>query len=265
MSDAEQPDSEPPFHTLAAGSGNRLLLICDHASNRVPPDLHDLGLDHAELHRHIAYDIGIAGVTERLSHRLSAPAVLSNFSRLVIDPNRQPGHETSIPEISDGVLVPANQQIGPLERARREAAYFTPYHQAIEAGIAAAKPEQAIVVSMHSFTPVMEGDRRPWEIAILWNEVDGRLAHPMMQALAARGYTVGDNEPYSGADEHGFTLQHHAEPRNLPHVLIELRQDQIDTHEGQEHWARELAEVLLQVTEDEAVAASLAEPPRHGR
>ena len=150
-----------------------------------------------------------------------------------------------MPAVSDGTPVPGNAQLTESERRARLAAFHTPYHQAVAAAIAAreAAGSLPIVIAVHSCTPVMQGFVRPWEIGILWNE-DERLARPLIDALAARGLVVGDNEPYSGRDPHGYTLHVHAEPRGLAHVLFEVRQDLIDTQHGAERWADILAPVL---------------------
>lgn len=233
------PDEPAPIRIVNPEGKAPILLVCDHASRFVPRSLGgNLGLDEADLSRHIAWDIGIAQVAEALAPRLDAPLVLSNFSRLVIDPNRTLGLGSSIPPESDGVAIPGNQELSEGEREARAASFFRPYHRAvarmIEAKIAATGeiggPEPAFV-SLHSFTPMIAGRQRPWQVGILWNE-DPRLPLPLMQAFRARGLTVGDNEPYTGRDHHGYTIHSHAEPRGLINALIELRQDLIDTPAG---------------------------------
>jgi predicted N-formylglutamate amidohydrolase len=230
-------------------SGAPLVLLCDHASAFIPRALDSLGLDEAQRARHIALDIGIAEVTRLLAQRLGAPAVLSHFSRLVVDPNRPQDDPTLIPQISDGVIVPGNRELAPEQRAARLAAFYWPYHEAIAGAIetkARALTRQGkapVIVSMHSFTPVMKGVERPWQVGILWNR-DARLPRRLIARLRARGLTVGDNQPYSGRDGHGHTLHNHAEPRGLAHALIELRQDLIDTQQGAADWAALLGEVL---------------------
>lgn len=246
------PDEPAPVEILRPGAPSRFLLICDHASNRVPRALRDLGLDHAALARHIAWDIGAAAVTRGLSLRLDATAILTTASRLVADANRKPHDPGCTPAVSDGTPVPANTGLTEEQRAARVAAFHTPYHQAVGAEIdrREAAGELPIVIAVHSCTPVMQGFVRPWEIGVLWNE-DDRLARPLIGALAARGLVVGDNQPYSGRDPHGYTLHVHAEPRGLAHVLFEVRQDLIDTQHGAERWADILAPAL---------AARLADP-----
>ena len=248
------PDEPPPVEILRPGAPSRFLLICDHASNRVPRALRDLGLTQAELARHIAVDIGAAGVTRGLAERLDATAILTTASRLVVDANRKPQDPGCTPAVSDGTRVPANAGLTEADRQARIAAFHTPYHAAVAAEIERreAVGELPIVIAMHSCTPVMQGFRRPWEIGVLWNE-DERLARPLINALAARGLVVGDNEPYSGRDPHGYTLHVHAEPRGLAHVLFEVRQDLIDTQAGVDRWVDILAPVLSARLDDPAL------------
>ena len=228
------PDEPAPVEIVNPEGKAPILLVCDHASRFVPRALGgNLGLDEADLSRHIAYDIGIAEVSRALARRLDAPLVLSTFSRLVIDPNRTLGLPSSIPPESDGVAIPLNQDLGEAEREARAATFFRPYHatvaRMIEAKIAGG--QEPSFVSLHSFTPMIAGRQRPWQVGILWNEAP-RIAVPLMEAVRARGLTVGDNDPYTGRDHHGYKVHSHAEPRGLVHALIELRQDLIDTPAG---------------------------------
>ncbi len=248
-------DDEPAPVELVNPKGSApVLLVCDHATRFIPRALDSLGLDEALLSRHIAWDIGIADVTRRLAAHLDAPAVLSHFSRLIIDPNRALDDPTSIPEISDGVIIPGNRGLTPAAVAARFETFFRPYHEAIadrldrmlEHGPAPA------LVSMHSFTPVMNSEERPWKIGILWNK-DPRLPAPLINRFRALGVPVGDNQPYSGQDNHGYTQHRHADARGLANALIEVRQDLIDTHHGAEDWSGQLAEVLAEVLKDPAI------------
>ena len=245
-------DDEPaPFEVLNPEAEAPVLLLCDHASNFMPRAFGGLGLDEAQLARHIALDIGAAEVTRDLARRLGAPAMLSRFSRLIVDPNRIVDDPTLIPQIADGTVVPGNRDLSPAARDERIAAFHAPYHAAIEAKLDAmiARGPLPAIISMHSFTPVMRGFERPWQIGILWNR-DPRLPLPVMARLRAEGLTVGDNEPYSGRDHHGHTLHTHAEPRGLANVLIEVRQDLIDTHHGAAEWAERLGKVLAEALAD---------------
>ena len=255
-SELQGPDEPPPVEVLRAGAASPFLIVCDHASNRVPRALCDLGLDHAALARHIAWDIGAAEVTRGLSQRLGATAILSTFSRLVTDANRRPDDPGCMPAVSDETPVPGNAKLSTAQREARLAAFHRPYHRAIAGEIAARETagRLAVIISVHSFTPVMQGFVRPWEVGVLWNK-DGRLALPLLEALAARGLPVGDNQPYSGQDGHGFTLHEHAEPRGLAHILFELRQDLIDTHHGAAAWVDILAPALAARLGDPALTA----------
>ena len=248
------PDEPAPFEIHNETGTTPVLLLCDHATGFVPRALDGLGLSAAELSRHIALDIGIAEVTRDLARRLDAPAVLSHFSRLIVDPNRALDDPTLIPQLSDGVIVPGNRALPDPARQARIATFHRPYHQAVERTLAAmaARGPLPALISMHSFTPVMKGLERPWQIGILWNR-DPRLPAPLIATLRAQGLVVGDNEPYSGRDNHGYTLHVHAEPRGLANVLIEVRQDYIDTHHGASEWAERLHHALDAVLSDPAV------------
>ena len=243
------PAPEGVHEAFEAVPGGRagLLVIADHASSRLPEDAPPaLGLPAAEFERHIAYDIGVEGVTRRLAAALDAPAVLSRFSRLLIDPNRAEDDPTLIMRLSDGAIVPANHRVDAAERARRLDRYWRPYDRAVSDAIAHAWTRTGappLVVSIHSFTPSWRGVPRPWEIGVL-HDADERVARPLIEALEAPGdLTVGDNEPYSGALG-GDMLNRQAFVRGLPHALIELRQDLIASEAGQAEWAARLAPLL---------------------
>ena len=239
-----------PVERISPGSGpgalTRLVLVCDHARNAVPPEIGDLGLPPDEMARHIAYDIGARGVTLGLAARLGAGAVLATFSRLVIDPNRGEDDPTLVMRLSDGTVIPGNRHVGPGEIERRLNAYYRPYHAAIEEAIAEiqAAGERPVLVSIHSFTPQFRGrPRRPWHVGLLWDR-DDRLVKPLLRLLRAEpDLVVGDNEPYSG-QLRGDTMWRHGTARGLPHVLIEIRNDLIETPEGQAGWAARLAPMI---------------------
>ncbi|TCT13298.1 putative N-formylglutamate amidohydrolase [Tepidamorphus gemmatus] len=244
---AQTAPTEPTlaYETIPGDPATGWLLVCDHASNWIPERYAGLGLPPEELERHIAYDIGAEGVTRRLAARLGAPAVMSRFSRLLIDPNRGDDDPTLVMRLSDGAVVPGNARIDAVERNYRIRTFYDPYHRAVTAAIdaALAAGHPPAIVSIHSFTPFWRGVRRPWEIGILWDE-DPRLAVPMIELLRAdRSLTVGDNEPYSGRLK-GDTMYRHATLRGLAHALIEYRQDLIADAEGQAHWAARTAAVL---------------------
>jgi predicted N-formylglutamate amidohydrolase len=240
------PGDPPAFELCNPQARVKGLLICDHASAAIPAALRDLGLNEGQRRLHIAWDIGAADVTRRLSKLLGVAAILSGYSRLVIDCNRQLDDPTSIPQESDGVAVPGNRGLSEADRSQRAEACFWPYQQAIEGWIAArrAAGEQPVIVSLHSFTPVMDGFERPWHIGILANR-DRRVAIRLIEALRQDlALIVGDNEPYDGRQGRGYGMMVHGEETGLPFALIEMRQDLIDTHHGAEAWAERLAPIL---------------------
>ncbi len=239
---------DKPYRSIEGDLRTGILILCDHAENTIPEPFANLGLRSEDLNRHIAYDLGAAPVAERLAKLLSAPALISCFSRLLIDPNRGLDDPTLIMQISDGLVVPGNAGLDEAAIAARVARYYTPYHQAIEraidAGIAAGKPP--VVVSVHSFTQAWKGVPRPWSVGVLWDK-DPRLALPLLEGLRTiPGILVGDNAPYTGQLK-GDTLYRHGTRRGLAHALIEVRQDLILGPEGQAEWATRLAEVLRKV------------------
>lgn len=250
-------DEVPPFEVVEGREGSRLVLTCDHASNRVPPELGDLGLGEAAFRRHIAYDIGMRGVTLRLAEALGAHAVLSTTSRLVIDPNRGEDDPTLLMRLSDGDLIPGNARVGEEERARRLARYHRPYHDAITGVLdrIVASGETPLILAMHSFTPAWKSWPRPWHVGLLW-DLDDRVAKPLLAALAAEeGLVVGDNEPYDGALT-GDGMNRHGTDRGFPHVLVEIRQDLVGGEEGQAEWAERFARLtppILDLPETKAV------------
>ena len=223
-----------PYRCIGGDASSGLLILCDHAENTLPEAYGTLGLKAQDLHRHIAYDLGAAAVAERLAETLGAPAVLSSFSRLLVDPNRGLDDPTLIMQISDGLVVPGNVGLGAEEIRARIERYYLPYHQAIEqaieAAVAAGKPP--VLVSVHSFTQAWKGVPRPWAVGVLWDK-DPRLPLPLLAALRSiPGIEVGDNVPYSGQLK-GDTLYCHGTGRGLAHALVEVRQDLILGPEGQ--------------------------------
>jgi predicted N-formylglutamate amidohydrolase len=236
---------EKPYRNIEGDLGLGLLVICDHAENAIPEGYHTLGLKHDDLHRHIAFDLGAAGVAAGLAEALGAPAVLSRFSRLLIDPNRGLEDPTLIMQLSDGLVVPGNVGLSAAEIEERMERFYRPYdlavRRAVEAGIAAGKPPA--ILSVHSFTQAWMGVPRPWSVSVLWDK-DPRFALPLLEGLRTiPDAVVGDNVPYSGQLQ-GDTLYRHATMRGLAHALIELRQDLIFGAEGQAEWAGHLARVV---------------------
>jgi predicted N-formylglutamate amidohydrolase len=240
---------EAAYEEIGGEAGAGLLIICDHATNRVPGSVAggDLGLPPEEMARHIAYDIGARGVALELARLMGAPALATRFSRLVIDPNRGEDDPTLVMRLYDGTIIPANRHVTRDEVERRLDAWHRPYHRAIDAAI--GRMGRPALVSIHSYTPQLKGRQlRPWQVGILWHH-DGRLAGPLLERLRAEGYCVGDNEPYSGELE-GDTMSRHGTGRGLPHVLIELRQDLIARPEEQSAWAGRLAPILARAIEE---------------
>lgn len=248
----EHPHDHPPVEIVNPNGRSAALLLCDHASNAVPASVAggDLGIGEAEMGRHIAYDIGARGVTLELSRLMDATAILTTFSRLVIDPNRGEDDPTLVMRLYDGTIVPANRRITPPEVERRLDAWHRPFHAAIDAEIdarlAANRPPPALI-AIHSFTPrLMSRAPRPWHVGVLWHE-DARLSAPLIDRLRAEpDLCVGDNQPYDGLLE-GDTMNRHGLHRGLRHVLIEVRQDLISTETGQRLWAERLAPMFSDV------------------
>jgi len=240
-----------PYRSIEGDASTGLLIVCDHAENTIPEAYGTLGLKAPDLHRHIAYDLGAAAIAERLAEALGAPAILSRFSRLLIDPNRGLDDPTLVMQISDGLIVPGNAGLALTEVETRIERYYQPYHQAIEHAVetAVALGKPPVIVSIHSFTQAWKGVVRPWEVGVLWDK-DPRLALPLLAALRAiPGIEVGDNVPYSGQLK-GDTLYRHGTARGLAHALVEVRQDLILGPEGQAEWAMRLAHVLRKVLSD---------------
>lgn len=255
------PFDPPAFHITNPDGKAAGIIVCDHASNIVPGRLNGLGLTPACLNYHISYDIGAAGVAERLAPILDMPAIFSGYSRLVIDMNRPTDDFTSIREISDGRVVPGNRGLTDRDHRQRQEELFKPYHDAVE-GLMAGKRRRAdqlgleapVVISVHSCTDEMRGVKRPWHIGVLYNR-DERMAEATIAALEGQNpdLTIGDNKPYSGMDAYGYTIERHALPAGLPNVLFEVRQDLIGTEEGQAHYAAILGKALTAVLADENV------------
>ena len=232
-----------PFEVLEGDRSLGLVLVADHARRDLPEEYGDLGLPGSEFERHIAYDIGVETVTRELAALLGAPAIMANYSRLLIDPNRGEDDPTLIRQLYDGTVVPANYPMAAEERERRLDGFYRPYHDAVGAmiaSVAAASGKPPLIVSVHSFTPVMQGLARPWHAGVLW-DLDDRAARPMIDMLAADpALVVGDNEPYDGALR-GDTMFRHAIVNGFAHALIEVRQDLIAGQAGVDEWAARLA------------------------
>jgi predicted N-formylglutamate amidohydrolase len=238
-----------PFRTIRGHYGRGLVIICDHASNAIPPDLGDLGLSPIDRARHIAWDIGTAGIAESLAQRFHAPTVICGTSRLVIDCNRNPSDPASIPVASDGTVIPGNRSLTVWQRTERIARWFIPYHDAIDVEMetAAATGTEPVLLSIHSMTDVMKGVARPWPIAISWHR-DERLSRPMIDALQRRiAEPIGDNLPYDLDPKEDFSVPVHAMDLGFRHLQVEFRQDLVADAAGQAHWAAVFGDALAEV------------------
>ena len=240
----------PAYLTHGHERETRWLITCDHATNFVPPHVNDgcLGLPSEDMERHIAYDLGAAGVSRHLADLLHGTAVMANFSRLVIDPNRGEQDPTVLMRLYDGSVVPGNKDACDVEKERRLDTLHRPYHQAL-AGYADRR-DDTVIVAIHSFTPKLQGrPHRPWQVAVLHSR-DKRFSGPFVERLMREpDLIVGDDQPYFGflPDD---SIDRHAASRNRPHVLIEIRNDLIIDDEGQTEWAERLAPLLQEVLEE---------------
>jgi predicted N-formylglutamate amidohydrolase len=239
-------DEPPAFIEIGLQGRSNFVIVVDHASRRIPRRLNDLGLPASELQRHIAWDIGALGVARQVAAALDAPLVAQNYSRLVIDCNRDPKVATSIPRLSESVEIPGNANLSDADIALRRAEIFEPYHERIRALLdeRAAAGRPTILVAQHSMTDIYHGVRREMHAAVLYNR-DRRFAGLVLDALRRdAGLIVADNQPYFVSDETDFTIPRHGEARGLPHVEIEIRQDLVDNDAGQTEWARRITRAL---------------------
>lgn len=236
--------SEEAWRVLGKPASGGILVVSDHASNRVPADI-DLGIDPALLDEHVAIDIGVAGVADLMATRPGFAAFLGNVSRLVCDFNRDEDSPALVPHSSDGHAIPGNL-FDIAGREERVARFFRPYHDALEALIDQARP--ALILSLHSFTPDLKSrpeEKRPWEVGVLYNE-DDRAARLAIPVLEGEGLIVGDQQPYSGKLLNA-TMNRHAESEGRPYLGVEVRQDQIADDAGQTVWAERLARIANRV------------------
>jgi predicted N-formylglutamate amidohydrolase len=235
-----------PVTVYNSGGRSPFLLVADHAGRAIPRALGRLGVAETELRRHIAWDIGIAGVACLLADALDAVLIRQNYSRLVIDCNRPLGTPSSIPEISELTKISGNVNLSEIDKAGRADEIFWPYHQRIESELHLRHRVQrvTVLIALHSFTPIFKGEARPWHVAILYNR-DPRLSRYLIALLKKEtGLIVGNNEPYFVSDSTDYTIPRHGERHGLPHALIEVRQDLIAEEKGQYNWAMRLARLL---------------------
>lgn len=235
---------QPPVEVVNASGKSRYVLVCEHASNWIPPEYDRLGLPETELSRHIAWDIGAAWMARRLSERLDAPLVLAGASRLLIDLNRPLGSAGSIPERSEATDIPGNVQIDPAERVRREDRWFHPFEKAVTGLLDRRVGQESVVLGIHSFTPVYLGQRRPWVAGVLYRHSQDFGAW-LVNRLGGEAAGIAHNEPYQIEEDSDFTVPVHGEARGLDAVLIEVRQDLIATEAAARVWGDRLAAALL--------------------
>ncbi len=240
-------DEPSPILEVSLHGRSPLVIAVDHAGARIPRSLRDLGLPASELKRHIAWDIGALAVARRVAVTLDAALIAQNYSRLVIDCNRDPDADSSIPPLSESTVIPGNADLTDEQRMARRREVFEPYHQRIrerlDARQAAGRP--TILVALHSMTDVYLGARREMHAAILYNR-DRRFAQLMLENLRREGgLSIADNEPYFVSDATDYTIPRHGEARGLPHVEIEMRQDLVGNEAGQAEWAERMSRALL--------------------
>lgn len=254
---AQRPEHPPLIEEITPAGAMPIVILCDHAGRHVPDDLAQLGLPPEILARHIGWDIGAADVTRRLAERLGAHALLNHVSRLVVDANRRPYTPGSMPPVSDDCVIPGNAHLELRQQQDRLRRFFLPYHRRVArilSGYVAAG-QVPLVIAMHSFTPQMSGEDRPWHIGVLWRG-DRRVAEPLLAALRAQtGLVIGDNQPYSGYRGFGYTINFHAQRPHFPHVMFELRQDEIATQASAYRYADLLADLMRSMLDDPGLYA----------
>ncbi|MCX5515588.1 N-formylglutamate amidohydrolase [Kaistia algarum] len=239
---------EPPSADWQEGGDGPFLFVCEHASNRVPVALGDLGLSAEQFERHIAWDPGAAPVARGLAARFGGATVLQRYSRLVIDCNREPHLPDAITVLSEDTPIPGNARLSPEARNARIAAIWAPFHGAIDRVVnrRIAEGRDTILVTVHSFTPVYRGVHRPWHVGLISTD-DRRIAGPMLTHLARGGdLVVGDNEPYSPKDNVDYTIRRHGRERGLPHVMIEIRNDLLHSSRDVDAWVQGLGDALTE-------------------
>jgi predicted N-formylglutamate amidohydrolase len=244
-----------PIEIISGHEGNGLLLVADHAMAHLPEKYNQLGLPDAEFKRHIAYDIGVERVVRHLTQLTNAPAVMARFSRLLIDPNRGVDDPTLVRQLYDGTIIGGNYPLDEHERLLRIETYYRPFREAVEQAALACEAQTkaaCLIISIHSFTPLMGTKSRPWHVGLLWDK-DDRVSIKLHILLSQdRNLVIGDNEPYDGALK-GDTLYELATKYGRPHVLIEIRQDLIAHSNGQQEWADRLAPMINKINLDQDI------------
>lgn len=235
-----------PFH-LQSGASPRYLVLCDHASNAIPESYRALGMSANDRERHIAWDIGARGTSESLARKLDCPAVFGGTSRLLIDLNRDIDDSGSIIAENDNTFVPGNLSVSDDERATRVRQFYAPYHAHIDAYLdeQLARRVRPILISVHSFNPNMGSKERPWQVALLWTQAREPVV-PLIEWFAAQGFRVGENQPYDARILGGHTIERHALQRHLPHVIFEIRNNEIETPQQQRKWGERLHRAIVE-------------------
>ena len=248
-------DDPAPFVVLREAGTAPALIVCDHASRAFPRSLDRLGLPELPTWQHMAWDIGAGELARGLADALDAPAVLAGYSRLIVDCNRQPDDPEAFRKVSDGCVIPGNQSLTDEQRRVRLASLFDPYHECIAAMLAGfrARVTVPLVIAVHTFTPSMAGQDRPWHIGVLWDKDEPNARRLLRGLSTVEGIVVGDNQPYSGKHPSDYTIDHHAEQAGLPHLCIEVRQDQFESAAGTERWVRVLSRLIGPMLGDPAV------------
>ena len=258
------PGDAPPYMTYNEHGAARVLLVADHASPFFPAAMNQLGLADWVIEQHVAWDIGVDELTRCLADELDAQAVLAGFSRLIVDPNRQPDDPSAFPPISDGIAIPGNIDLSEEDKAQRIQCFFKPYHDAITERLDRfdARGICPAVIAVHTCTPEFDRIVRPWHIGVMW-DTDPRIPRAVLDYFDAfDDICVGDNEPYSGRHPHDFTIDYHAEPGGLPHIGFEVRQDLVSDRGGARKWAGILAGALRGILSDDALYQPLVGAPR---
>ena len=241
-------DEPEPFEQINPQGRSELVLLCDHASNRVPACLNNLGLSDKQLSSHIGWDPGAALLARALSTRLDAPLLLSNYSRLVIDCNRSPSAAESIPTTSDGTVIPGNTALSEEDAQSRRRSLFDPYHDAIARLLDTRDTRATRLLSIHSFTPSLAGVERPWSVGVCYR-LDVNWAAQWLAALGANlTESVGDNQPYEIEQHIDYTLPVHGEARQLPAVMLEFRQDKLQDRHAVHRWSELIAQCWLSMS-----------------
>ena len=258
-------DDPAPFVVLEEHGRASALVVCDHASRAFPRALDRLGLPELPSWQHIAWDIGAGELARGLAHALDAPAVLAGYSRLVVDCNRSPDDEEAFRKESDGWTVPGNQHLSEDDRRVRLASFFDPYHECIEAMLGGFRGRNVLplLVAVHSFSPALAGNTRPWHAGVLWDRDEANAQRLLEGLRAQQGLVIGDNEPYSGRHPANYTIDHHAKAHGLPHVCIEVRQDLLSSPAGIERWVRLLARIVGGILADPRSLRPLAKIVPH--